>query len=72
MEAPQEKISITQMLALPMGKKRFFQVEIKQESESELQEQVDVKKTFEIQIQPRSFDGVSCQLMVVRDVSHVL
>jgi len=39
---------------------------------SELQEQVDVKKTFEIKIQPRSFDGANCQLMVVRDVSHVL
>lgn len=59
------KISMVQMITKSTEGKRFFEYRLKEESPAET-------LTFEVTIQPHFFDGKNCQLIVVRNVSHIM
>ena len=65
-----DKLSMIEILAKRDDGKRRFEVELN--DEPSLKPRNDNILTVEITVQPQSFDGKICQLVVARDVSHVL
>lgn len=65
-----EKVSMINILDSHVTEKRFFTFGMK-ETGAAAQEDDEII-TLEMTVKPRSFEGKSCQLLVARNVTHVL